>query len=99
MAQVFYDMLNGDAAFELPVKPQSNIVCFRYIKPKLDDKELNKLNASIRQKVIESGKFYIVQTELNGKIHLRCTIINPFTSEKELSGLMEYVKHLGKISE
>lgn len=80
---------------ELAVEPDANIVCFRYSPAQSDDDSLNKLNGLIRDKIIKEGSFYIVQTELNGKVWLRVTIINPVTSEADLTDLIKRVIEVG----
>ena len=87
----FGEMLHKHTSFEMPVKPQSNIVCFRYVKESLSNEELNKINLQIRQQLLEDGHFYIVQTVLNGKQYLRVTIMNPFTTEDHLQKLLAMV--------
>jgi L-2,4-diaminobutyrate decarboxylase len=88
LASWFADFLSGENEFVLASTPESNIVCFRYIKPDADEESLNKLNSEIRDKIIREGSFYIVQTELDNKIWLRLTIINPVTSEQDLRELV-----------
>lgn len=45
--------------------------------------------------IVKEGTFYIVQTELDGIIWLRVTIINPVTSEGNLRELMKRVIEVG----
>lgn len=78
--------------FELAVEPHSNIVCFRY-KPKgYTEEELNNINSTIRQKILEDNEYYIVQTALNGKVYLRVTFMNPNTSEKIIDSMLDIVE-------
>ena len=44
---------------------------------------------------MKEGSFYIVKTELGGKIWIRLTIINPVTSEDDLKALLIRVSELG----
>jgi L-2,4-diaminobutyrate decarboxylase len=39
--------------------------------------------------LIETGRFYIVQTILNHQLYLRVSLMNPLTTEKELEELLE----------
>ena len=87
----FSEIITKNNDFELAVKPQSNIVCFRYIKNDLDEDQLNQLQKDIRKKILESENIYIVQTELKGKVWLRCTIINPLTKIDDLKDLLEQI--------
>jgi L-2,4-diaminobutyrate decarboxylase len=99
LAAVFSEMIKSDPLLELAARPDANIVCFRYNDKNHDDNGLNRINSSIRDIIIKEGSFYIVQTELNGKIWIRVTIINPVTSEKDLKELLGRVLELGKKSQ
>jgi len=78
--------------FETAIEPDSNIVCFRLNPRNTDAIELNKLNAAIRDSIIKDGSFYIVQTELEGNLWLRVTIINPLTSDEDMILLLDTIE-------
>lgn len=98
LADEFAAEISSNPKLRLAVKPQSNIVCFRYFEEGKDNQELNRINSAIRAEIVKSGKFYIVQTELEGKIYLRVTIINPVTEISHLKALLEEVIRLGVLS-
>lgn len=95
LANTFALLVKSDRQLELAVEPESNIVCFRYAPSGHNDLILNQINSSIRDKIIKEGSFYIVQAELNGKIWIRLTIINPVTSEDDLKNLLQRIKEIG----
>ncbi|MDX9930113.1 MAG: pyridoxal-dependent decarboxylase, partial [Bacteroidales bacterium] len=74
--------------FQLLTQPESNIVCFRYNPGDINETELNRLNARLRESIIREGTFYIVQTEIKGALWLRVTIINPLTSDEDMERLL-----------
>lgn len=90
MARTFAQMIQAREAFELALKPEANIVNFRYIHAPAE--ELNSLNGKIRQSLMESGKFYIVQTLIDNKRYLRTSIMNPLSTERDLHALLEEVE-------
>lgn len=92
LGQRFGEIINKEERFELAIVPMTNIVCFRYTDTSLDTDSLNQVNLQIRQKLLEDGEFYIVQTKLRGKQFLRVTVMNPFTTEKHLMELLEKIK-------
>jgi L-2,4-diaminobutyrate decarboxylase len=96
LATEFAEMIGGTPDMELAVKPDANIVCFRYAPKNHNDNELNNLNAIIRDKIIKEGSFYIVQTELDGKLWLRTTLLNPVTDKNDLKELINRIIKLGK---
>lgn len=94
----FSKIIGSEKDFELAVTPMCNIVCFRYITNGLDTKELNELNAKIRQALLEDGEFYIVQTKLREVQFLRITVMNPFTTTKHLKELLLKIKWIASQS-
>jgi L-2,4-diaminobutyrate decarboxylase len=73
------------------VQPDGNIVCFRYC-PENHNGDLNVLNAAIRNKSLKDARFYIVQTMVNGKVYLRVSLMNPFTTLTELNALITAIR-------
>jgi L-2,4-diaminobutyrate decarboxylase len=92
----FADMIEENPNMELAVRPEANIVCFRFAPENKDETTLNRINGIIRDRIIKEGSFYIVQTELEEKIWLRTTLLNPVTDEDDLSDLIHRVIELGK---
>lgn len=92
LARRFADQLRSRADFELALEPESNIVCFRYIGTGGDaPSQLSERNAQIRQKLLQNGRFYIVQTTLSGHLWLRVSLMNAFTTDAQLSELLDNV--------
>lgn len=91
----FADMLKKNESFQLAAEPQSNIICFRFVAPGQTNETLNRINSSIRHKIIKEGSFYIVQVELNGNIWIRLTIINPVSSIEDLRLLLNRISETG----
>jgi L-2,4-diaminobutyrate decarboxylase len=96
LSSILARLVKTDNKLELAAEPESNIICFRFKPDGFDDIELNPINARIRDRIIKEGSFYIVQAELEGKIWLRLTIINPVTSEDDLKDLLKRVLTLGQ---
>ena len=95
LAAEFSQIIKSDTQFQLAVEPESNIICFRFKPEGYNDHSLNRINAEIRNTIIKEGSFYIVQTELEGNIWLRLTIINPVTSVDDLNKLLQRIKEIG----
>ena len=91
LTKSFAKILKANPNFELAHEPESNILCFRIFNKDKSQTELNKLNSSIRKQLLSEGKFYIVQTVLNGSIYLRVTLMNAFTNIKILGELIEEI--------
>ena len=67
------------------------VINFRYnpIAKKLTEKELDRLNAQISEKVVQSRQAMLVTTVLNGMIVLRMCLINPRTTLKDVIDTIE----------
>ena len=96
LTSIFARLVRNNSQLELATEPESNIICFRFAPEGFDITKVNQINSNIRNRIIKEGSFYIVQAELNGKIWLRLTIINPVTSEDDLKDLMNRVLTLGQ---
>ncbi|TWT41648.1 L-2,4-diaminobutyrate decarboxylase [Thalassoglobus neptunius] len=95
MTQILYRKLEAAEDFVPLHQPQANIQVFRYVPSAsygLNEAEVGELNRQIRWKLIESGKFYIVQTHLDGQAALRTTLMNPLTTEDDLNELLAEVR-------
>lgn len=93
LARDFGRMIAASQDFQAALEPASNIVCFRFAPPGIGEPQLNALNESIRETIKEDGEFYIVRTDINDAVYMRATLMNPFTSIKELDALLEKIRH------
>ena len=91
LGRTFAELIDGHERFELAARPECNIVCFRYIESGKTDDQLDEINSEIRESLLHSGSFYIVQTVLNGRRYLRTTLTNPFTLESDLAALLDTI--------
>ncbi|MFN8344804.1 MAG: pyridoxal-dependent decarboxylase [Spirosomataceae bacterium] len=96
LAKQFVQLLHKNPTFELAVVPESNIVCFRYIGKNMAPERYNPLNAAIRQKLLEEGRFYIVQTTLRDKLYLRVSLMNPLTTPEDLRALLAEIEKIAE---
>ena len=96
LARTFARMIAERPALVLALSPEANIVCFRYVGKQPDADALDQLNAALRQEMLEDGKFYIVQTQLRGRVFLRTTLMNVFTTEAVLGELLNEVEAAGE---
>ena len=97
LARTFAQLIEERSDVQLALPPEANIVCFRYVGHHTDDAALNNLNTAIRQRMLEDGRFYLVQTQLRGQWFLRTTLMNPLTTEAMLSQLLDEVEATGKL--
>ena len=93
-ASRFGELLQRAEDFELATLPQSNIVCFRFAPA--GEPDLDLLNRKVREELLSTGEFYIVQTTLGGCVWLRTTIANPFTKISDFENLMNEIRRIGR---
>jgi L-2,4-diaminobutyrate decarboxylase len=92
------EMIGERPALELATPPQANIVCFRCATEGGDVERENELNGRIRRELLQEGRFYLVQTSLRGKLYLRVSLMNPFTTEAHLEEMLEAVIAKGMLN-
>ncbi len=95
----FYELLNQQPDFKPFCQPQCNIVVFRYEPTQLEtlsEAEADDFQLRLRRKVVESGDYYLVPIQIDGRNYLRTTIINPLTTVEHLGGLLDCLRHHGK---
>lgn len=88
LAKEFYDCLKQDEDFEVPYIPESNILCFRYLKHGNDD----HFQKHLRYSLINQKAYYITSCVFNKKRYLRVVLINPDTTLSNLISLMQAIK-------
>jgi L-2,4-diaminobutyrate decarboxylase len=99
LAREFATLLKAQPDFELATEPASNILCFRHVPAALKALEsaAEKLDAhqlQLRQKVVASGKYFLVHTVLRNRVYLRTTLMNPRTTVEDLTGLIQAIREI-----
>ena len=83
----FYEIINEHPDFNCPYLPETNILCFQYLKYGID----NSFQLALRNEIVSRGKFYITSTELNESRYLRLTVMNNLTEEIHIKALMNEI--------
>ena len=94
LAKEFAAMLREAPDFTVAVEPDCNIVCFRHEPSGVTD--LDALQVTVRDRIIKSGRFYIVRTTLPTGVHLRTTLLNPQTTTDHLIELLDEIRRVGR---
>lgn len=96
--QDLYELLSAADDFETLHVPECNILTFRYRPGGLrgrSETEVGEFQRRLRRQLIESGRFYIVQTTLGGVGALRVTLMNPLTTNGDLLELLAAIRETG----
>jgi aromatic-L-amino-acid decarboxylase len=71
--------------FELMAPALFNLVCFRFRPDNINsEEELDNVNAKILQKLNNSGKIFLTQTKLNGRVVIRFVAGQTHTSFEDV---------------
>jgi L-2,4-diaminobutyrate decarboxylase len=97
LARAFAARLKSQPDFELLTDPMCNILCFRHLPEReaantLSAEQLNDHQAKVRKRVLDSGKFFLVQTRIGEALYLRCTLMNAGATEEDLAGLIDLIR-------
>jgi len=93
------DQVERRTDFELAMRPEANIVCFRHIPQSMASATpdaLNAFTAALRQKHLEEGPQYVVMTRFGGNAWLRCTLMNPLTESEDLEAMLDRIAALAE---
>jgi L-2,4-diaminobutyrate decarboxylase len=88
--QEFYKIIQAQEDFEVPYKPESNILCFRYGNGDISD----DFQLQLRNKIVEQGNFYITTTTIHDERYLRLTVMNPDTETEHISRMLDEIRLL-----
>ena len=94
LGQKFAELIRCRSGWELACQPDANILCFRITPIGLNTSQCNQINEAVRIALLEEGKFYIVQTRLNGISYMRTSLMSPLTKEDHLLELMEEIERI-----
>lgn len=85
--------------FELAVRPQANIVCFRH-RPggvaNFDGAALDDLQIRVRRRIVESGRFHFVQARLPAGVFLRVALMSPLVRDGDLDALLGEIREVAR---
>ncbi len=98
LGQDFHAKLSAADDFTPLHRPECNIVVFRYTPQQLADapeEQVGHFQMALRRRLIESGQFYIVSTNIDGVGALRVVFMNPLTTGEHLDQLLDTLRELG----
>jgi len=72
-----------------------NVVCFRYVKPGVENDELDHLNKTIEIELQEQGIAVVSGTVLKGKYVLHAAITNHRSIQEDFEVLVNEVLRIG----
>ncbi|MFC0524427.1 pyridoxal phosphate-dependent decarboxylase family protein [Pontibacillus salicampi] len=91
-AQYIASQLEQEEAFQLIHEPEINAVVFRLYQENWSEEQTESINLAVRNELLNSGKAIIARTRINGKVHLKVTILNPTITTKDIEEVIEAMK-------
>jgi glutamate/tyrosine decarboxylase-like PLP-dependent enzyme len=82
-------LIQAAPRLELIAPRPTNVVCFRYRRPELDDPALNALNRRLVIELQESGRYIVSSTTLDSRYAVRVAITNHRSQMHDFAALAE----------
>ena len=95
LADYLQQRVENNDALEMVSDRMWTNVCFRYVGQSAED-ELNQINAELRERLVQDGRFMVSRSTVDEKIILRSVIANRNITESSLDAFLERVVSLGK---
>jgi L-2,4-diaminobutyrate decarboxylase len=83
--------VEGQPGLGLAARPALGAVLFRYVPAPDDPARSDRLNEAIRLRLLATGQAVIGRTEVDGRVHLKLTLLDPATTEAEAADLVALV--------
>lgn len=97
-AQRLVEAVKKSPALELAGPAELSAVCFRHrLKCEASEEARNRFNLALLKLIVRRGRVFLSNAELNEKFYLRACIVNYFTSDTDVAGVVPEV--LGAASE
>ncbi len=90
-------LIRADAQLELLAPRATNVVCFRYRAPNLDDDALNQLNRRLIVELQESGLYIVSGTVLDDRYAIRVANTNHRSRTEDFTALARDVVRFGDL--
>jgi aromatic-L-amino-acid decarboxylase len=90
LAQLFARWIEDDARFEISAPVMMGVVCLRLRDS--DDKVADQKNSATVAKINASGKAYLTQAKLRGRIVMRLGLGNVLTAEEHVRRVWEIIR-------
>jgi aromatic-L-amino-acid decarboxylase len=85
LARRFADFVEADPDFELMAPPTMAVVCFRARPAAMSDAEVDELNRGLVRQATSTGRVYLTEARVAGRIAMRIAVGNVLTAESHLA--------------
>jgi L-2,4-diaminobutyrate decarboxylase len=81
----FWELLRARPGFDVPYRPESNILCFRF-------GPAGAAQAAIREALLAAGEFHLSSAEIAGERFLRVAVMSPSTDATTFERLLDAIE-------
>jgi aromatic-L-amino-acid/L-tryptophan decarboxylase len=96
LARYLTDRVASAADLEVMAPPSLSVVCFRLLKPPLDDGALDRFNRVVLERLQLSGEAFLTGTELRGRFVLRACIVNYRSRRADIDRMLSALRSIGR---
>lgn len=86
------DRITEHPQLRLLRRPELSTVVFRYVP---EHGNADRCNARLRQRLLDEGRAVVGRTEVDGRIHLKLTLLNPHATETDVESVLTEVVEAG----
>lgn len=76
---------------EVACEPDVNICCFRYKPDQVPEEQLDQLNQSLQQTLLNDAQTFLSFPVFRGQRWLRAVLLNPFTTEEHIQEIFRQI--------
>jgi aromatic-L-amino-acid/L-tryptophan decarboxylase len=87
LARLLASWVEAAEGFELAAPVEMGVVCFRWTPVGIDEETADRGNADLVDRVIASGRAYLTQTRLRGRVVMRIGLGNILTTEEDVAAV------------
>lgn len=99
LAEIASNELDQADDFERPFRRDANIIVYRHLPDQIKSaptETQNQFQFRLREHLVQSGDFYIVQTVIDNVAYLRMVVMNPMTKVADVVRLLQKLRELGQ---
>lgn len=92
-----YATLRDDATLQFAAAPQLSTLVLRFVpRQAVADEVIDAANVYIRKAIFRSGEAVIAGTRVAGRQYLKLTLLNPDTTQADLSAVADLIRRYGE---
>lgn len=94
MTRDLLNFLKEIPGIEILAPVNQTLICFRLVKPRKDEDELNRLNKELLTMLNNSGEIFVTHTKLAGKYAIRLAVGKTYISEEDIKITKKVIKEI-----